>query len=126
MTRISCHLSSHNMMQAGDEMNLYFWLFSLCALLSAPVSITAVIRLGKKISHRTYIRIAGITFSKPSDGAKRKPGNAGKRLLGVDAQTLLALMRRGHIKRAMGVLRLEELRVRVRISFADAAFTAMS
>ena len=109
-------------------MNLYFWLFSLYALWITPVHISTSLRLGKEIRHHTRIRIAGIAIRKKEsqEAESRLRGNdVARGIFSMDLPLVLRLLRRGHIGRAFGSLKMESVYLHVRISFADAAATAM-
>ncbi len=98
-------------------MNPYFWAFALYALWITPVTVRAGIRLERQIQWRIQVRLAGVVIinrdQSTSDGSHRKRLNQ-------------KTFRDQNLKRVLGTFRLERLHVYARLSFADAAFTALS
>ena len=113
-------------------MNLYFWLFSLCAVLSVPIRIHVSARLGREVRYRMRMQAAGLPVVKKKTEEERTDeetvdsAKMAKRLFALDGPLVFSLLREGHLKRAMHALRVELFYVHARLSFENAALTAMS
>lgn len=111
-------------------MNLYFWLFSLCALLMTPIGAQIHIRVEKGIHYRVRLRAAGLpVFRKKKQEEPEKPLRSGDVMKGMknwDYGLLGMLMRQGHFRRMLRLVEWRDVEIRARISFEDAALTAMA
>lgn len=113
-------------------MNPYFWLFSVCALLMTPLSAHVSVRLGQGVRYRVRLQAAGLPFlqkkeeSQPEEEEQVDAREVARGALSPDLPVALSLWRSGAIRRALGALRLDSLYIHARISFADAAATAMA
>lgn len=110
-------------------MNLYFWLFSLCAVLSAPVRIYVSIRIQHGVRYGVRLQMAGLpVMKKKAEEITEKMDSAqmGKGIFSLNRQLVAALLRGGYVKRAVSALQLERLSIHARLSFENAALTAVS
>lgn len=111
-------------------MNLYFWLFSLCAVLSAPVKIDVSICMKHGVRYGVRLQMAGLPVMKKKteedDTEKVDSAQMTKGLFSLDRQLMAALLRGGYVKQAVSALQLERLSIHARLSFEDAALTAVS
>lgn len=112
-------------------MNGYFWLFALCALLMTPVTAHVSLRIGQGVRYRLRIQAAGLPFirrSEEGNGAEEKMVDSQQMAKGIfklDGRMLFSLFREGHFQRVWKAFRLQSAWVHVRLSFADAAQTAL-
>lgn len=112
-------------------MNWYFWLFSLYALLITPVTVHVSLRIGHGVRYRLRIQAAGLPFIRrseadESEGEKKMDSQQmAKGIFALDGRLLFSLFREGYFKRVFKAFRLQSAWVHVRISFADAAQTAL-
>ena len=113
-------------------MNWYFWLFSTYALLITPVTAHVNLRIGQCVRYRLRIQAAGLPLirrTEQEEDAQEKTVDSRRMangLLALDGRMLFALFREGHVKRVLRAFRLHSALVHVRISFHDAALTALS
>lgn len=112
-------------------MNGYFWLFALCAALSTPVTVHVRVRMDHGMHYRLRLQAAGLPLLRKREeddtaGEKtlhsRQMANS---LFSLDGNLLFALFHGGHFKRVLKAFRLLDAQVYIRLSFADAAYTAL-
>lgn len=110
-------------------MNLYFWLFSFCALFMTPVGVQGHIRIDRGIHYRIRIRAAGLPVlrkkKKEEPDVPLHSGDVMKSMRGWDHGLFVSLLREGHFSRLLNLFEWQDAELRVRISFADAARTAI-
>ena len=110
-------------------MNLYFWLFSFCALLMTPVGVQGHIRIDHGIHYRIRIRAAGLPVlrkkKKEEPDVPLHSGDVMKSMRGWDHGLFVSLLREGHFSRLLRSFKWQDTELRARISFADAAQTAI-
>lgn len=110
-------------------MNLYFWLFSFCALFLTPVGVQGHIRIDHGIHYRIRIRAAGLPVlrkkKKEEPDVPLHSGDVMKSMRGWDHGLFVSLLREGHFSRLLNLFEWQDAELRVRISFADAARTAI-
>jgi len=100
-----------------SAINLYFWIFALYALLIVPVNVEAQVVFAEGVRYRIVIRAFGISLSRGSE--KRKAAQKRRKRNGFP------LMPRGGIKRLLDMFRWRDAELKLHISFADAAATAV-
>ena len=107
-------------------MNPYFWFFAVWAFLITPVTVHAGVRFQGGFYWRIRILLAGIPIAEKRKGEKHQDAH---RLLKAwrspRRRLAAALIRDGSIRKVMRAFQCEQLQIRVRISFEDAAATAM-
>lgn len=110
-------------------MNLYFWAFSLYALMITPVRVLTCIRIGRDVRYRVRVGLAGAAlFRKRWKANQEKKVDSGKFAKGIvrlDRKLLWHLMKTGEVRRMFGSLKLAELTVHAKLSLQDAAATAL-
>lgn len=112
-------------------MNPYFWLFSICAFLMTPLSVQVSVRLGHGVRYRVRFQAAGIPLlrkkevNRPEEEETLDAQEVARSALSPELPVVLALWKSGALRRALGALHMEALSIHARISFADAAATAM-
>lgn len=112
-------------------MNGYFWLFALCALLATPVTAHVQLRIGRGVHYRLRLQAAGLPFlrkkeAESNEGEKTLHSRQmAKGLFAADGRMLYSLFRGGHLKRTLKAFHLQSVWVHIRLSFADAAQTAL-
>lgn len=109
-------------------MNLYFWFFVVCAFGMAPVETEAWILLNQEVHWRIKIRVAGVRVfhrRKKQHREKRKTACTLKGLFAPGGQFLRAFVREDALKGFLRAFRWKNARLFVRLSFDDAALTAM-
>jgi len=112
-------------------MNWYFWLFAIYALLITPVTAHVSLRIGRGVRYRLRMQAAGLPFirkSEDGESAEEKMVNSqqmAKGLFALDGRMLFSLFRAGHFQRVFKAFHLQSAWVHVRLSFADAAQTAL-
>lgn len=111
-------------------MNLYFWLFALYALLITPVGAQIHIRIDHGFHYRLRLRAAGFPVlrkmeqEEPRD-VQLRSDDLMKGAKEMDYGLLIALIRQGHLSRIIRLFEWRDIEVLARISFEDAALTAM-
>ena len=113
------------------EMNMYFWLFGIAGILSGPMTLHVTLRLGKGIRYHIRLRAAGLPLAQKDEQGgeaeeKMLSAKTARGLFAMDGRLIWPLIHQGHLFRAVKVMRLETMSVRIRLSFADAAATAVS
>jgi len=112
-------------------LNLYFWLFALYALLITPVGAQVHIRIDHGLHYRFRLRAAGLPVLRKKKEEKEpqethlRSGDVMKGMKDWDYGMFAVLMRQGHFGRILRLFEWRDLEVRARISFEDAALTAM-
>lgn len=110
-------------------MNWYFWFFSLYALLITPLQTSACIRFGRDVRYRVRFRVAGFPAGskrwKANEEEKVDSRRLAKGMIRLDKRLVWNLIRSGEVKRMLGAVRLEAVTVHARLSFQDAAATAL-
>ena len=112
-------------------MNWYFWGFALYALWITPVTANVSLRLGDGVRYRVKLQAAGLPLMKHTqdeeaeDEKKLDGSKAMKGMFSLDAPVLLALLREGHLSRALRAWHIERLYLHGKISQQDAAHTAL-
>ena len=113
-------------------MNPYFWLFSLCAVLAAPLRLHIRVRFGREMRYRIRLQMVGLPIVKKeteeNDAAEETVDSArmAKGLFSLDRTLALSLLRQGHMTRLFKTFHLESVHIRALLSFENAALTAMS
>ncbi len=113
-------------------MNLYFWLFAFYALLITPVGAQVHVRVDHGVHYRIRIRVAGLPVLRkkkeedPQEEIKLQSRDVMKGMKQWDYGLFAALMKQGHLLRMFRLFDWRDLEVRARISFEDAALTAMT
>ena len=113
-------------------MNLYFWFFLLYALLITPVGVQLSIRIEQGIHYRVKLRVAGLPVLRQRDSeetAQEKRLSSAVLRNGMKKHhlaLLASLFRQGHIQQVIKSLDWQKMEVNARISFADAAQTALA
>ncbi len=111
-------------------MNLYFWLFVLLSLLITPVSAELHIRVERGVHYRARLRVAGVRVARredqPDAEKQLQAGNVMKGMKGWDHALAFTLFRQGHLQRVFRVMTWRNVEVHARISFEDAALTALA
>lgn len=113
-------------------MNLYLWLFALYALLITPVRLRVHLLLDGAFFYRISLQVAGVPFlvkkreEQAQQGIGQEAKNAIKSPAEWDHALLLALLRQGHLTRLIRLFAWQDVEIRARISFADAALTAVT
>jgi len=112
-------------------MNVYFWAFVAYAILIAPVSAHIQIRIDRGVRYRIGLRTAGL----PVMRKKKKPDASPEatqqmhRLwngeTGPDAALLSVLFAQGHLMKLLRLFDWRQFEIKARISFEDAALTAL-
>jgi len=106
-------------------MNPYFWSFFLYAFLILPVSVNVQVLLGNQFQKRIVFRLAGIPIERTNAEGKKAKKRTFRRFE-PDLPLLIALVRQGHVRRFMEAFRMDGLSLFLRISWQDAALTAVS
>lgn len=110
-------------------MNLYFWLFSLCAFLMMPIYAQVHIRVEHGIHYRIRLRAAGFPVlrkkKQEEPDVPLRSGDVMKGMKGWDYGLFVSLMREGHFGRLLRLFEWREVELRACISFEDAALTAL-
>jgi len=110
-------------------MNLYFWLFSLCALLMTPIGVQVHIRIDHGVHYRIRLRAAGLPllrkYKQEEPDRPLRSGDVMKGMKDWDYGLFASLMRQGHLGRMARLFEWQDAEIRARISFEDAALTAM-
>ena len=109
-------------------MNLYFWLFALYALLITPVGAQVHIRIDHGVHYRVRLRAAGLPVlrkKKEEDPKQEISLRSGDMMKNWDYGMFAMLMHEGHFGRILRLFEWQDLNIRARISFEDAALTAM-
>jgi len=112
-------------------MNLYFWLFALYALLITPVGAQVHIRIDHGVHYRVRLRAAGLPVLRkkkeedPKQEISLRSGDMMKGMKNWDYGLFAMLMHEGHFGRILRLFEWQDLNIRARISFEDAALTAM-
>lgn len=112
-------------------MNLYFWLFVLYALLITPVGAHVSVRIDKGVHYRVRLQAAGLPVLRRRDQEDEKQAerirsaDVMRGMKNWDLALAAELLREGHISRALRALNWRGIEVDARISFDDAAATAM-
>ena len=107
------------------NLNAYFWIFALYAVLITPVALNVHIRFDGKIDWRMRLYIAGIPVVKREK--KEKPGRTAGLLTRQKRHRLaFALVRDGSAARMIRSMHLQQVQLYARLSFEDAAATAMT
>jgi len=122
---------THNTGRQVLKMNVYFWLFGIAGVLSIPMTLQVTLRAGRKIHYHVRFRAAGLPLAQKEEQGDEAEERVFSRqtargLFALDGKMVWPLIRQGHVMRAVRVMRLEKLFIRIRLSFADAAITAMS
>lgn len=113
-------------------MNLYFWLFVLYAVLITPVGAQVHVRIDRGVHYRIRLRAAGLPVLRRKEKAKEEPevqlrsGNVVKGMKDWDYALFTALLRQGHLQRLLRLFEWRNVEIRARISFEDAALTAIT
>lgn len=108
-------------------MNLYFWLFAFWALMITPVHAQVHIRIENGFHYRVRLRVVGLPFFRKREKEQQDiPLRSADALKGGWNYGLFAsLIRQGHFGRLLRLIEWWNMEVLVRISFEDAAMTAM-
>lgn len=112
-------------------MNLYFWLFALYALLITPVGAQVHVRFDHGVHYRIRLQAAGLPVLRKKDQEESRETqlqsqDVMKGMKNGDLGLMIALIRQGHVQRILRRLQWRDVEIRARISFADAAWTAVS
>ena len=107
-----------------NGLNVYFWAFAIFAVLITPVALTVHICYDEKIDWTMQLYIAGIPVIKRK---KREKPHQTVSLMARKKKQKLAflLVRDGSAARLLRSMPLERVRIDARLSFEDAAATAM-
>ena len=112
-------------------MNPYFLFFSFCTLLGTPVSLHAGIRVGRRISYQIKVQAAGLPFMRRTgdgDRSQERPvrqEDVARTVATTDPQRLLCVLKTILSKRLLRLIQLESVYVHAKLSFTDAALTAL-
>ena len=109
-------------------MNLYFWLFFVYSVLIIPVGAQVHVRFENGIYYRVNMTAAGMpvyTGKEKRRGDMRR-AEPSKHSRSWDTGLVRELMKQGHFQRLIHLFEWHDVQLRVRISFADAARTAMT
>ena len=112
-------------------MNPYFLFFSLCALLGTPISLHASVRVGRRVRYQIRLQAAGLPFMRrkgEGDRSKERPvkqEDVARTVATADPQTLLCALKTVRSKRLYRLVHLESVYVHARLSFDNAALTAL-
>lgn len=113
-------------------MNLYFWFFVLYAVLITPVGAQVHVRIDHGVHYRIRLRAAGLPVLRKKEKAKEEPqvqlksSNVLKGMKDWDYALFVSLLRQGHLQRLLRLFEWHDVQIDARISFEDAAFTAMT
>ena len=113
-------------------MNLYFWLFALYALLITPVGAQVHVRIDHGVHYRIRIRAAGLPVLRkkkeenPQEEMHIQSTDVMKGMKNWNYGLFAALMKQGHLLRLFRLFDWRDLEIRARISFEDAALTAVT
>lgn len=113
-------------------MNLYFWLFVLYAVLITPVGAQVHVRIDHGVHYRIRLRAAGLPVLRRKDKVKEEPqvqlqsSNVVKGMKDWDYALFTTLLRQGHLQRVLRLFEWRDVEVNARISFEDAALTAVT
>ena len=106
-------------------MNPYLIAFSVYALLITPVTLHASVRLGTQVRYRLRVQAAGLPFMRRTYGEEREKEDVTRTLSEPWIWPVLRAVGVRGLLRLARVLRLESVYFHVRVSFDDAAATAM-
>ena len=110
-------------------MNLYFWVFSLYALMITPLNAFVCVRIGRDVRYRVRLRIAGIPLWRKGWKAQQENRVDSERLaegiIRLDRKLIWRLIRTGEARIALGAIRLERATVHAKLSMHNAAATAL-
>lgn len=113
-------------------MNMYFWFFAVYALLITPVGAQIHIRVEHGFHYRIRLRMAGLPVVKKTEKTDKqeevhlKPDAMVKGIHDWDAGLFASLIHQGHLGRLFRLFDWHDIQIRARISFEDAAQTAMT
>ena len=112
-------------------MNVYFWMFGIAGLLAVPMTLQVTLRAGNGLHYHVRLRAAGLPLAQKDEQGEEAEEKVFSRqtargLFSLDGKMVWPLIHQGHLVRAVKVMRLEKLHVRIRLSFQDAAATAVS
>lgn len=110
-------------------MNLYFWAFSLYALMITPLNAFVCVRIGREVRYRVRLRLAGIPLWRKGWKAEKENRVDSEKLtqgiIRLDRKLLWRLIRMGEARTALSAIRLEQATVHAKLSMHDAAATAL-
>ncbi|MCI5956144.1 MAG: hypothetical protein MRZ54_04100 [Clostridiales bacterium] len=112
-------------------MNPYFLFFSLLALLGTPVSLHAGMRVGRELTYQIRVQAAGLPFMRRTgeeDRSQEQPvrqEDVARTVAETDPQLVLCAVKTVLSKRLFRLIHLESVYVHARLSFDDAALTAL-
>lgn len=118
-------------MREGVSMNLYFLFLSAYAVLITPITVHWSLRLGSRCGYRVRLQAAGLPFVRKrgdDDATGEHPireQDVAQSLASTDLALVRAALDARVRKRFLKALRLYSLHLNARISFADAALTAL-
>lgn len=113
-------------------MNPYFMVFALYALIISPVTLHASVRIGRGVRYRILLQFSGLpVINRSFDGERQREKRVKDRDVAgaLKPDTFRAAKAIAHsqaVRHLPRLFRWEGLHVRVRLSFDDAAATAMS
>lgn len=111
-------------------MNLYFWAFSFYAFMITPVSVQAHILIEKGFHYRFRFRAAGLPvlrkIKQEQPESQLRSVDILKNVKQWDAGLAVSLIREGHLGRLWRLFQWRDCEIHARISFEDAALTAMA
>ena len=112
-------------------MNVYFWLFASAAILSLPLAMEVTLRLDQKLRYRIRFHLAGVRVAQKRKqdeeaGENVVSAQTAKGLFSLDGRLAWRLLRGGHVLKALRVMKLDSIHVHARLSFQDAALTAVA
>ena len=113
-------------------MNPYFMVFALYALIISPVTLHASVRIGRGVRYRILLQFSGLpVINRSFDGERQREKRVKDRDVAgaLKPDTFRAAKAIAHsqaVRHLPRLFRWEGLHVRVRLSFDDAAATALS
>ena len=112
-------------------MNPYFVFFALYALVISPVRAHVSVRVGHGVRYRVLLQISGLPFLRKTDAGDPKrerpvrESDVAGALSGETVALIRAVCKSHALSRALRMLRFEGLHLHARLSFEDAALTAL-
>ena len=112
-------------------MNPYFWFFAIWAALITPVTVHAGIRVGRAVSWRLQLQFAGLPFvRKETQECQQEEqtadlGRIVEALKDTDGSLAALVFRSGGVGRFFKSFRLDRMEIYLKLSFEDAAVTAL-
>lgn len=111
-------------------MNLYFWFFAVCAFAMTPVEIEALVRLDRTVRWKIRLRFAGLPVLRKRQKEKHEKnlqtGRLIRALFSPGGRFLRSLIREEALQWFLRAFRWQSAQVYARLSFADAANTALA